>query len=103
MGFYVLWLMVLSPVIATVICAVIFWLEQAAAKSVLRFLGYLIVGAVSGFVLAVIFIVVSMMIRESPQAPLGVILYGPLGIAIGEFIATFSWRQRLRKGRLITS
>ena len=59
-------------------------------------------GVVLGVLLGVGITVAWTIYFDSPQGPLAIIVYGPLGISVGELLATFFWRQHLRKGRLVT-
>ncbi len=97
-----IWLLISSPIFATVICILLFRLEKSTVKKVSSFLGYLIMGVVLGILLGVGITVASTIYFDSPQGPFAIIIYGPLGIAVGELLATFFWRQHLRKGRLVT-
>ena len=97
-----IWFLIFSPVLATVICILFFRLEKYTPKKVSSFLGYLIMGGVLGVLSSVVIIVALTMYFDNPQGPFAIIIYGPLGIAVGELLATFFWRQHLRKGRLVT-
>ena len=97
-----IWFLIFSPIIATVICILLFRLEKYTPKKVSSFLGYLIMGVVLGILLGVGITVASTIYFDNPQGPFAIIIYGPLGIAVGELLATFFWRQHLRKGRLVT-
>ena len=97
-----IWFLIFSPIIATVICILLFRLEKYTPKKVSSFLGYLIMGVVLGVLLGVGITVAWTIYYESPQGPLAIIVYGPLGIAVGELLATFIWKYHLRNKRLIT-
>lgn len=97
-----IWFLIFSPVLAAVICILFFRLEKYTPKKVSSFLGYLIVGGVLGVLLGIVITVALTMYFDSPQGPFAIIIYGPVGIAIGELVATFLWKKHLKRGRLIT-
>jgi hypothetical protein len=90
-------LMVFSPIIAGAICAMFFLVEVKRAKLNRRaacdnLFGFLFFGIVLGFCGAIALLAWLIIQEPSPQGPLAVILFAPMGIATGIVAATIAWR-----------
>ena len=95
-------LMILSPLIATPLCAGFYVLEALRTSwgfkyTLEAFLRDVILWAMIGFVVAFLVVILHTALYNNPQGPLALILYGPLGIAIGEIVGAMKWRIRLAK------
>jgi hypothetical protein len=103
-----LWLIIVSPLIVTTLCGAFYVIEALRTgigfKFTLEtFLRYLILWAMIGFGIAFLVVLFHTAFYNSPQGPLAFILYGPLGIAIGELLGVMKWRLRVAKRNLTAS
>src|SRR5262249_9819106 len=95
-------LMILSPLIVTPLCIRFYILEVRRTKWGFKytsegFLRDVILWGMIGFIVAFLVVIFLTALYNSPQGPLALIFYGPLGIAIGEIVGAMKWRIRLAK------
>ena len=95
-------IMYTSPLIALVICGAflvveVFRCNIDIVNSILQFIVAMVAGAILGFGVSVLVVMVLTMNYSSSQGPLALIYYGPIGIAVGEFLGAIFWRLRVMK------
>jgi ABC-type Fe3+ transport system permease subunit len=93
--------LIVSPVIALVICSVMYTsrarLSPSERPRLFRgFISYALAGAAIGFLGALLFVIAATMGSDSGNGPLGLILYGPLAVSIGAIGGSLVWRRRSR-------
>jgi len=94
-----------SPAIAAVLSLIIFLITCArnslnVVDHAVSFIAYVVLYGLLGLVIAVIIVFALTAIYKSPQGPLVLIDYGPIGLAIGEVVGALMWRAR--KARIRT-
>ena len=95
-------LMILSPLTVTPLCIGVYVFEVLRTRWGLKytsegFLRDMILWGMIGFGVAFLVVIFPTVLYDSPQGPLALIFYGPLGIAIGEIVGAMKWRVRLAK------
>ena len=95
-------LMILSPLIVTPLCIGFYVFEVRRTRWGLKytsegFLRDMILWGMIGFGVASLVVIFPTVLYDSPQGPLALIFYGPLGIAIGEIVGAMKWRIRLAR------
>jgi hypothetical protein len=70
-----------------------FRLQEKLYLGLVAFIGYVAVGGICGFGLAFLSVVVLTVVTDSHQAPLALLLYGPLAMALGEVVGAATWRR----------
>ena len=97
--------MMLSPIIAIVVCVVIF--RSRARRSptdrsrLLRgFIAFALAGAAIGVVGAMVFVIAATIRSNSGNGPLALIVYGPLAASVGAIVASFVWQRRSHVSRI---
>ena len=90
-----------SPVIVSLLLiSVYIFLRQRYRWPLGRFLRYVFLGGVIGFIVAFVYVWHLTALSNSPQGPLALFWYGPLAISIGELegFALYIWQvARKRK------
>jgi hypothetical protein len=94
------WL-IYSPVIVALLC-LLFYLMNRLIRPSLKlkdFIGFLVVGGVLGFGFSIIIIIIQTVAYQSPQGPLALIYYAPVGVAVGEVLGVLLWFYKMRSIR----
>ncbi len=85
-----------SPIIAAVLCLVIYAVV-CARKSLnvidygISFIAYVVLYGLLGFLASIVIVFALTAIYNSPQGPLILIVYGPIGTAVGQIIGISIW------------
>jgi len=85
--------MIYSPIIAAVIFLVLYFIGSLFFSSLetKHFIGFLVLGGILGFGVSVIIVVTQTVLYESPQGPLALIYYAPVGVTVGEVFGVIFW------------
>ena len=81
------------PFVAGLLCIVFYGLvrDKEIVPKPSRFTGHLVIGAVLGFGVSFILVLVLTIVSSSPQGPLALIIYAPIGISLGQIVGTIVW------------
>jgi len=85
--------MIYSPIVATIIFIVFYFMGRLVSPSleIKDFIGFLVMGGILGFGVSVIIVVIQTVLYRSPQGPLVLIYYAPVGITVGEVFGFIFW------------
>lgn len=85
-----------SPIIAAVLCLVIY-LVVCVRKSLnvidygISFIAYVVLYGLLGLLSSIVIVFALTAFYNSPQGPLILIVYGPIGTAVGQIIGVLIW------------
>ena len=94
--------MLLSPLLAAMACALTFWyavrrFRVNTRRALDELAGYLFFGLTLGFVASVAAAFVLIFVQPSAQAPFALMLFPPVGLALGAVIATGVWLVHVKE------
>jgi hypothetical protein len=99
--FEFLWALVfVSPVIVSISLIIVFVKWRKKYQWLLgRFLRYVFLGGVIGFVVTFVYVVTWTIMYNSPQGPLGIFFFGPPFFALGELagFGLFAWLEARKR------
>ena len=93
----ILTLALFSPLIATPVCALIFWLAVrrfglSIGKALDELVGHLFLWLMLGFIVGVALPIFLLFYYSSQDAPIMIIFSVPFGLSVGALVGTVAWR-----------
>ena len=95
--------MVYYPLAALLLCVALYAIvvSTGTVAKPSGIVGHVVIGGVLGFGASLIVVTILTIVSNSPQGPLALLFYGPVGFAIGEIIgAVFWWKVYLSRNKV---